>query len=44
MNVLNYNLPPHLITKLEHIMVALIIPRKKQVVDIDVYLEPSLMN
>jgi hypothetical protein len=41
-NVLNYNLPPHLITKPEHIMLALIIPGKKQVKDIDIYLEPLI--
>jgi hypothetical protein len=40
--VLNYNLPPHLITKPFHMMLSLIIPGKKQVEDIDVFLEPLI--
>jgi hypothetical protein len=40
--VLNYNLPPHLITKPFHMMLALLISRKKQVEDIDVFLEPLI--
>ena len=40
--VLNYNLPPTLITKPLYMMLALIVPGKKQVQNINVYLQPLI--
>lgn len=40
--VFNYNLPVELITKPFHMMLALLIPGKKQVQDVDVFLEPLI--
>lgn len=40
--MLNYNLPPHLISKPFHMMLALLILGKKQVENINVFLEPLI--
>jgi hypothetical protein len=38
--LVNYNLPPHMVIKKGHIMLALLIPRKYKVHNMDVYLAP----
>ena len=40
--VINYNLPPYLSIKKEHLMLSLLIPRKRQVKDLNVYLAPLI--
>jgi hypothetical protein len=40
--IINYNLPPYLGVKKEHLILSLLIPGKKQVKDINVYLAPLI--
>ena len=40
--VFNYNLPPYPSIKKEHLMLSLLIPGKRQVKDLNVYLAPLI--
>ena len=40
--LINYNLPPFLSFKKEHLVLSLIIPGKRQVKDLNVYLDPLI--
>ena len=40
--VINYNLPPYLSIKKEHLMLSLLIPGKQEVKDLNVYLAPLI--
>ena len=40
--LINYNLPPFLSLKKEHLVLSLIIPRKRQVKDLNDYLAPVI--
>jgi hypothetical protein len=40
--LINYNIPPWMVVWKEHLMLSLIVPRKHQVRDMDVYLEPLI--
>jgi hypothetical protein len=40
--IINYNLPPYLGLRKKHLLLSLLIPSKRQVKDINVYLAPLI--